>query len=1170
MALITEQAQLRLQIEAGDSINKIAVLQNEMQDLLEVNKQLNEELKKVSKSILSQSDEYKKLNKEVANIKKVYGSTSEQYKAAKVKLDDLSKSILNNNTNYTNINKKILENGNATSKLSEKIGVLRKSQSDILQTTKQLIGEHRELQSVLANTTFASEEYIKAAKRMAEIEKELAYREQNSGRKNGIGSIINTSGTLGDLSKIALKVFAIIQAFGFLKDLFEKIWDVGTKRERLDNILLTTLNNNKKSLKEAKGIIKDFVDSTGSDIENVTMAFKRMSDIGVIPTKDDLMSLSDMAISSNKTVSDYVEAIADSQQNENERLKEFGINAQVNGNKVIYTYKGIRTEVDNNALSISKYLVSLGKYDGVAGATAKMAETAQGAWIRFKNTLNDTYELVYKKLEPIISGFLAKMNVAMTGVLEIIKQTGISAQQSFEMQKTKVQDLQSSMVPLIERYEMLKSKTKLTKDEQTELHDIMQKIKTTIPETRAVYDSQGRIMAINSGIAKDYIKKQKEILQYTNKNAIEQANKDITNLEKQIKVYEDRINRAKKYGNKELEVSISGYQPKWVDATKNINLYNDKIGQLRKSLHDAQTAQKALTSKLEIPINTPKVDNTLSELEKERKKREKQLEEMANNSKADEEAKKLEAARKRRIELEAKTLQEIDKLNAEAIADEKKREEEVLRTASQNRIKDKEYELKEAQFSTQKQEELLSKFKKAEAAKLNREIDDLNEKYRQEKLKKEEESAKKILELTDKIYEEHQQAKLKRAEQNGDDFEAFMIKDSLLDFQLKKELRNKDLTEKEKALIEESYRLKADQNWDEYMEKRKVKTLANTKTTLENDIEQNKDNIFKLHDAKIAMLNFEYASEIQNADKIGADKAEIHRKYALKRKQIESELWQNIANIALSAYAIISDGLAQSRNLENQAEAINAENTKNRKVNKLKEQYEANLISKKQYDSAVEKADQDFEKKQKVIKRKQAEAEHNANVIKATQQAIQSILTTMSSVPYPFNIPLAAIQTGIAFDQVTKLANMPIPEFFDGGDTGNGSPQNRVNDGKGGFLSILHPNEYVVPQSIRKMSWWQPIERVIEARRINAYYDGGIATSAYQSTPSIPSSIPDSNITNNDNLLKLIEHNTATMALLNQTISNGILAKSLFTSRDADEIQKLITNNTKTKEQALS
>lgn len=181
---------------------------------------------------------------------------------------------------------------------------------------------------------------------------------------------------------------------------------VAAEYEKLDLLLENSLNNNKKAAGEASKLIKQFAAESPLELGEVTKAFTRLVDIGVIPTKAQLTQLSDLAISKNKTITDYVEAIADAQRGEFERLKEFSVNASKQGDKIIFTFKGVRTEVENNEKAINDYLIGLGKVPGIMGATDKLAGSMAGKWGQLKDALKETANIFGSALAPAIKKIL--------------------------------------------------------------------------------------------------------------------------------------------------------------------------------------------------------------------------------------------------------------------------------------------------------------------------------------------------------------------------------------------------------------------------------------------------------------------------------------------------------------------------------------------------------------------------------------------------------------------------------------------------------------------------------------------------------------------------------------------------------------------------------------------
>ena len=61
-----------------------------------------------------------------------------------------------------------------------------------------------------------------------------------------------------------------------------------------------------------------------------------------------------------KDLMQMIEAVADASTNEFERLKEFGIKAKQQGDKVTFTFRGVATTVKKDAANIQQYLIGLG------------------------------------------------------------------------------------------------------------------------------------------------------------------------------------------------------------------------------------------------------------------------------------------------------------------------------------------------------------------------------------------------------------------------------------------------------------------------------------------------------------------------------------------------------------------------------------------------------------------------------------------------------------------------------------------------------------------------------------------------------------------------------------------------------------------------------------------
>src|SRR3546814_18866265 len=79
-----------------------------------------------------------------------------------------------------------------------------------------------------------------------------------------------------------------------------------------------------------------------------------------------------------KSLNDFIEAVADASTGEFERLKEFGIKAKSEGDKVTFTFQGVATTVRKSAEEIEQYIQRISNVQ-FAGAMEEKSKTLGGA-----------------------------------------------------------------------------------------------------------------------------------------------------------------------------------------------------------------------------------------------------------------------------------------------------------------------------------------------------------------------------------------------------------------------------------------------------------------------------------------------------------------------------------------------------------------------------------------------------------------------------------------------------------------------------------------------------------------------------------------------------------------------------------------------------------------------
>lgn len=102
--------------------------------------------------------------------------------------------------------------------------------------------------------------------------------------------------------------------------------------------------------------------------------FIKLSNLGLDPSERALLSYGNTAAAMGKDLDQLVEAVADASVGEFERLKEFGIKASSEGDKVALTFRGQTTKIGKNAKEIQEFLIGIGETQ-FAGVLERQVDT---------------------------------------------------------------------------------------------------------------------------------------------------------------------------------------------------------------------------------------------------------------------------------------------------------------------------------------------------------------------------------------------------------------------------------------------------------------------------------------------------------------------------------------------------------------------------------------------------------------------------------------------------------------------------------------------------------------------------------------------------------------------------------------------------------------------------
>jgi hypothetical protein len=187
-------------------------------------------------------------------------------------------------------------------------------------------------------------------------------------------SLLQTGSIYSQLGGLAVKAFAVdkVLAFG------QAIGVTSGKFERFEAVLTNALGS-RSGAKDSLASLTDFAgDNPAFKLDELTGAFVKFVNRGIVPTKQQLTNLGDLAASQGKGFDQLTEAILDAQTGEFERLKEFGIRASKSGDQVTLSFKGVSTTVKATAGNITDAIQKFGQLGGVSGSMASISQTLEG------------------------------------------------------------------------------------------------------------------------------------------------------------------------------------------------------------------------------------------------------------------------------------------------------------------------------------------------------------------------------------------------------------------------------------------------------------------------------------------------------------------------------------------------------------------------------------------------------------------------------------------------------------------------------------------------------------------------------------------------------------------------------------------------------------------------
>lgn len=174
-----------------------------------------------------------------------------------------------------------------------------------------------------------------------------------------------------DASKFRAYVVGAFAAIGGAQ-LFRNLIEQNRNLESMKGSL-QTVTGSAEAAAGAMQRLMGFAEKTPFTLDQSIQAFIKLKALGLDPSERAMMSYGNTASAMGKDMVQMIEAVADASTGEMERLKEFGIKAKQEGDKVQFVFRGTTTEVARNAQAIQEYLIKIGETDFGGAMERQMA-----------------------------------------------------------------------------------------------------------------------------------------------------------------------------------------------------------------------------------------------------------------------------------------------------------------------------------------------------------------------------------------------------------------------------------------------------------------------------------------------------------------------------------------------------------------------------------------------------------------------------------------------------------------------------------------------------------------------------------------------------------------------------------------------------------------------------
>ena len=588
---------------------------------------------------------------------------------------------------------------------------------------KDLRSERRRLTREIEAGTKAEEEYNKAAKRIKEINGILtAHRNQlrtveSSWKKlTGVG--------INKFIALTAGAFAVESIVSYGAELFKlgaEMELVQQKAETVFGVALPLVTKEADANATAMGLTTSQYTKAATAIGDllIPMKFQR-EEAAQISTE--LVNLSGALSEWTGGQISSIEVsriLSKALLGEREELKQLGISIQEADVKARLAEKGLEGltgEMLQQAKAAATLELITEKSTDAQTAFANNSDILVRRQAELSAKLTEVTEKITTALLPVFERLVHVADNIASGILSFTKAlTGLSdpakaATQAFHEQQATIQGLETDLIPLVDRYEELHGNSKLNKEEQDELRQIIAQIGDIVPTAITQFDQYGRAMDISAEKTRGFVEATKLLARQENAERIDQNTKALNRYRQELGAINSQLGKRDDEGN--LIRTVTEFSKTGSVSFRNIRLTADEIKNLQEQaaklevqIQNADNAIKLLSGE---QLNVPTISAKGSDLAT------KAAEEEARKARAQAAADRLRTAERARqlIEDQLQQLKEAEeRFREEARVNALSEDEQAIERIRQRYAKElqlaKELEGKGIQEGTSRRMELL-------------------------------------------------------------------------------------------------------------------------------------------------------------------------------------------------------------------------------------------------------------------------------------------------------------------------------------------------------------------------------------------------------------------------------------------------------------------------------